>query len=99
MIASKNTLLLTAALTGLLAGTVTRVNAGPLQDQSQGQSTPTPKVAKHSCAGKNSCKGQGGCATDGSKNNKAAKAGVTAKHACAGQNECKGQGGCATNKK
>ena len=57
------------------------------------------KVEKHACAGKNSCKGNGGCATDGSKDNKAAAAGVTEKHACKGQNSCKGNGGCATDGK
>ena len=92
----KKSLVITAALTGLLGGTVARVNASPFQDQTKSQ-TAKPAVEKHSCAGKNSCKGKGGCATDGSKANKGAS--IAEKHACAGQNSCKGNGGCATNKK
>ena len=95
---SKNSALLTAALTGLLSGTMTRVNAAP-QDTGSATTTKKAKVEKHACAGKNSCKGKGGCATDGSKDNKAAAAGVTEKHACKGQNSCKGNGGCATDGK
>jgi hypothetical protein len=98
---SKNSLILTAAFTGLLGGTVARA-ASPAspdasaQDMSKSQKSDT-KVEKHACAGKNSCTGQGGCATDGSKKNMAAAAKVTAKHSCAGKNACAGQGGCATD--
>jgi hypothetical protein len=80
---SMKTMMLTAAVSGLLGGTATRLQAA--------QTTPTPegtavvsarnantgKVSinrvsledkgKHSCKGKNDCKGRGGCATDGSK--------------------------------
>jgi hypothetical protein len=98
---SKNSVLLSAAFAGLLGGTMTRVNAAPTPGQDAGQTAQHSKMMaeKHACAGKNSCKGKGGCATDGSKNNKAAAAGITEKHACAGQNSCKGNGGCATNTK
>jgi len=96
----QNSLVLAAALTGLLGGTMSRVSGAPApQDQTGKASTKKSKaVEKHDCAGKNSCKGKGGCATDGSKDNKAAAAGITEKHACAGKNSCKGKGGCATNK-
>ena len=95
---SKGSLIVTAAFTGLLAGTMARVNASPTGAEPQGSSkSDTAKVEKHSCAGKNTCAGKGGCATDGSKNNKAAAAGITEKHACAGKNTCKGNGGCATD--
>ena len=93
---TKNSVILTAALAGLLSGTMTRVMGAP-QDNgkaAQAQATPDPK---HACAGKNACKGTGGCATDGSKNNKAKAAGVAEKHSCAGKNSCKGNGGCATD--
>jgi hypothetical protein len=96
---SKNSLILTAAFTGLLGGTVARA-AAPASPNSSSQDTAkksTTKVEKHACAGKNSCKGNGGCATDGSKANKASAAGVTEKHSCAGKNSCKGNGGCATD--
>jgi hypothetical protein len=64
---------LTAAFTGLLGGTMARLNAAPPSDSSNptmssraGQLS-TPKSAEkedHACQGQNSCKG---CATDGSK--------------------------------
>ena len=95
---SKHSLVLAAALTGLLGGTVSRVSAAPTPQDQTGKPAKGSAVEKHDCAGKNSCKGQGGCATDGSKKNMAAAAGITAKHACAAKNSCKGQGGCATNK-
>jgi hypothetical protein len=102
---SKNSLVLTAALTGLLGGTMTRVNANPApspdQSQDAGKKAQGKKgeaaAEKHACAGQNSCKGQGGCATDGSKDNKGATAGIAEKHSCAGKNSCKGNGGCATD--
>ncbi len=94
---SKNSLILTAAFTGLLGGTVARAAAPAFQDSAKQDTKSSAKVEKHACAGKNSCTGQGGCATDGSKKNKAAAAKITAKHSCAGKNACSGQGGCATD--
>jgi len=99
---SKKSLVLSAAFAGLLSGTMARASASPLafQDDSGKTAQPSKKAKeKHGCAGKNSCKGKGGCATDGSKDNKAAAAGITEKHACAGKNSCKGNGGCATDTK
>lgn len=93
---SKNSLVLTAALAGLLGGTMTRVSGAP-RDSGQAVQAQTAPDPKHACAGKNACKGTGGCATDGSKKNKAKAAKVTEKHACKGQNSCKGNGGCATD--
>ena len=63
---SKRSLVVTAAFTGLLGGTVARVNASPLNPAAQGSKSDSAKE-KHSCAGKNSCAGKGGCATDGKK--------------------------------
>jgi hypothetical protein len=71
---SKTSLVLTAAMTGLLGGTVARA-AAPVQDTKQDSTAKKDtkskaskaKVEKHACAGKNSCKGNGGCATDGKK--------------------------------
>lgn len=98
---SKNSMILTAALSGLLSGTVARAAAPAPQDASKQDTTngkkSAAKVEKHACAGKSSCAGFGGCATDGSKKNKAAEMKITAKHACAGKNACAGQGGCATD--
>jgi hypothetical protein len=84
---SKNSLILTAALTGLLGGTVARAAAPPTQDTSKQDTAKskksTAKVEKHSCAGKNSCKGNGGC--------------KTSDQGCKAKNSCKGKGGCATD--
>jgi hypothetical protein len=98
---SKSSLVLTAAMTGLLGGTIARA-AAPMNDSSasaQDTKAAKTKVEKHACAGKNSCKGNGGCATDGSKANKGASANIAEKHSCAGKNSCKGNGGCATDGK
>ena len=82
---STKSLVLAAAVAGLLGGTTVRVNAQPANgapSASAGvlfaQDAPAP--AKHSCKGKNDCKGQGG---------------GDAKHA--GKNSCKGKGACATD--
>jgi hypothetical protein len=81
---SVQSLVLAAAVTGLMSGTTVRLNAQTAANGSQPvahagvmlvQSTDVPK---HSCKGKNDCKGQGG-----GKN--------------AGKNDCKGKGGCATD--
>jgi hypothetical protein len=87
----KNSLVLAAAFTGLLGGTMARLNAAP----SQGDSRPTVSalagsfadddgnkkdIEKHACKGLNSCKGNGG----GNKKEW-------------GKNSCKGKGACATD--
>ncbi len=87
-----NAMLLTAALTGLMGGTVaahattpgtssknTTVKAANVGLRYAGQDKP----AKHSCKGKNDCKGQGGC--------------KSSDQGCKGKNSCKGKGGCATD--
>jgi hypothetical protein len=90
---SLNALLLSAALTGLVGGTMAAaqpaangngqnsVKASAAGVLLTGQDT--PKDDKHSCKGKNDCKGKGGCkASD---------------NGCKGKNSCKGKGGCATD--
>jgi hypothetical protein len=83
---SKNSLVLAAAFTGLLGGTMARLNAAPASGSSlsaglQADSAESkPKVEKHACKGMNSCKGNGG----GSKEEW-------------GKNSCKGLGACATD--
>lgn len=91
MKASKHSIVLTAALTGLLGGTMSRINAEPATGHSgtalaaYGQASDTAQnaTAKHSCKGQNSCKGQGGC--------------KSSDNGCKGKNSCKGKGGCASN--
>ncbi|HLY16204.1 MAG TPA: hypothetical protein VKR61_03225 [Bryobacteraceae bacterium] len=90
---SKSSLVLTAAFTGLLGGTMTRLNASTVSSSSAGhelsasagQSSGTILQAKdkHACKGQNSCKGKGGC--------------KTSDNGCKGKNSCKGKGGCATD--
>jgi hypothetical protein len=85
-----NALLLTAALSGLVGGTVAAHATTP------GSSTAKVVKAglrlsgfsaddkdKHSCKGKNDCKGKGGC--------------KSSDNGCKGKNSCKGKGGCATD--
>jgi hypothetical protein len=88
---SLNALLLSAALTGLVGGTMAAaqpapaghngVNAAQAGVRLVGQDKTT--TDKHSCKGKNSCKGTGGC--------------KTSDNGCKGKNSCKGKGGCATD--
>jgi hypothetical protein len=93
---SKSSLILTAAFTGLLGGTVARAatpantngsGAGLTSVSSAispitGQAAADP-VEKHACKGLNSCKGKGGC--------------KSSDNGCKGKNSCKGKGGCATD--
>ena len=86
MKASKNSLVLTAAFAGLLAGTAARATAAPTVGVAgQLADTAAAKIEKHACKGKNSCKGNGGCASGD--------------NGCSGKNTCKGKGGCATDSK
>jgi hypothetical protein len=89
-----NALLLTAALTGLMGGTVAAHAATPGTTTANGASAKVVKAGlrytstnnaadKHSCKGKNDCKGQGGC--------------KSSDNGCKGKNSCKGKGGCATD--
>ena len=82
---SSKSLVLAAAVAGLLGGTAVRVNAqstqnSPSTTQAGVLVAQVPEPAKHACKGKNDCKGQGG---------------GDAKHA--GKNSCKGKGACATD--
>jgi len=87
----KSSLALTAAITGLLGGTMTRVNAAPASSNSGvkmsagvfASADVNAKKEKHACKGQNSCKGKGGC--------------KTGDQGCKGKNSCKGKGGCATD--
>ena len=96
---SMKSLMITAAVSGLLGGTATRLGAAEVVPQTDGASTVSAKTVKagkislknvsnqdtdkHSCKGKNDCKGQGGC--------------KTGDNGCKAKNSCKGKGGCATD--
>ena len=95
MTKSKKSLIVGAALAGLLAGSGS-IHASTLlpglnsslsaQDQGQDKKSDKDQVKeKHACKGQNSCKGKGGCkASD---------------NGCKGENSCKGKGGCRTDGK
>jgi hypothetical protein len=94
---SKKTLVVAAAVAGLLGGTSARLQAQPsgqantkvsvTQSSKAGvrlvASLSDQSTGKHSCKGKNDCKGQGGC--------------KSSDNGCKGKNSCKGKGGCATD--
>jgi hypothetical protein len=83
---SKSSLVLTAAFTGLLSGTVARAATATSGVSALGSiagQAADDKVEKHACKGLNSCKGKGGCSSSD--------------NGCKGKNSCKGKGGCATD--
>ncbi len=74
------TVLISAALVGLLAGTMATPGCKGSKDESGVSSSATTATDKHDCKGMNSCKGKGGC--------------QTGDMGCKGKNSCKGKGGC-----
>jgi hypothetical protein len=89
---SMKTLMVAAAVSGLLGGAATMQAAstsasGTLMikagNASFGSASLTQDTGKHSCKGKNDCKGQGGC--------------KSSDNGCKAKNSCKGKGGCATD--
>jgi hypothetical protein len=93
MTKSVKTLMVAAAVSGLLSGatvmhaSTTAVNTGATPILKAGKlsfsGVNLDEPAKHSCKGKNDCKGQGGC--------------KSGDNGCKGKNSCKGKGGCATD--
>jgi hypothetical protein len=93
--ATVKSLLMTAAISGLLSGATTTLSASTSSGNtgatsltralglSSSSSYDDPKTEKHACKGQNSCKGKGGC--------------KSGDNGCKGQNSCKGKGGCATD--
>jgi hypothetical protein len=73
------TLVISAAMTGLLAGTMVNTGCSTSKDSS-GVSASSVSTNRHDCKGMNSCKGKGGC--------------NTGDMGCKGKNSCKGKGGC-----
>jgi hypothetical protein len=73
------TLVISAAMAGLLAGTLGTTGCKDSKDE-PGVSASTPATDKHDCKGLNSCKGKGGC--------------TTSDMGCKAKNSCKGKGGC-----
>lgn len=80
-------LVLSAAMAGLVAGTMTTTGCKSSSSTSSynngtnaSQSGSDTLMTKHDCKGQNTCKGQGGC--------------QTGDNGCKGKNSCKGKGGC-----
>ena len=98
---SNTSLLLPAAVTGLLGGTAARLQATPVSHSSESTTTITQtrtaaagkvSVAKTSYAdqeGKHSCKGKNDCKGQGGCQ--------SSDNGCKAKNSCKGHGGCATD--
>jgi hypothetical protein len=88
---SMKTLMVTAAVSGLLSGAATMQAATSqtvnpvvkVGKASFGSASLDQTADKHSCKGKNDCKGQGGC--------------KSSDNGCKAKNSCKGKGGCATD--
>jgi hypothetical protein len=81
MTRTQRTLLVTAAVAGLLTGGMA---AKCYADDSTtpGTNAPSGDTGKHDCKGKNSCKGQGGCG------------GQKGTNSCKGQGGCNTKGSC-----
>ena len=89
-------ILLTAAVSGILAGAASQSQVSAADDTS---ATPAAVTAggvtdKHACKGLNSCKGNG---ADGKNACKGAGGCATVKHDCKGKNDCKAQGAGGKN--
>ena len=90
MTKSMKSLMMGAALAGLMAGNTAMAQTGTSSAAKAFSSNPNlgHQVSygdkdKHACKGQNSCKGKGGC--------------KTGDNGCKGKNSCKGKGGCATD--
>ncbi len=88
---TQRTVLVAAAMTGIVAGCMISSNYAKADDNSvtnapstsaPGTNAPTGDAGKHDCQGKNTCKGQGGC--------------KSSDKGCKGMNTCSGKGGCNT---
>ena len=81
MTRTARTLIISAAMAGLVAGTmVTTTGCKSDRSGSAASSASDSTMSKHDCKGLNSCKGQGGC--------------QTGDMGCKSKNSCKGKGGC-----
>ena len=78
MTRTAKSLIISAAMAGLVAGTIT---TGCSSDSSAGAKASDTAVSKHDCKGLNSCKGQGGC--------NAGDMGCKGKNSCKGKGGCK----------
>lgn len=80
MTRTARTIVVSAAMAGLCAGTMATIGCKSADNNSGSASSTDNSMSKHACKGMNSCKGQGGC--------------QTGDMGCKGKNSCKGKGGC-----
>ena len=80
MTRTARTLIISAAMAGLVAGTMATTGCKSESESSGKAATSDASMSKHDCKGMNSCKGQGGC--------------QTGDMGCKSKNSCKGKGGC-----
>ena len=80
MTRTARTLIISAAMAGLVAGTMATTGCKSDEGSGKAASASDSTMSKHDCKGMNSCKGQGGC--------------KTGEQGCKGKNDCKGKGGC-----
>lgn len=89
---TQRTVLVAAAMTGILAGCIVSNGCAKSSENNManapGTNSPTTDSGKHDCQGKNSCKGQGGC--------KSSDNGCTGKNSCTGKGGCNTKGSCKT---
>jgi hypothetical protein len=78
---TSRTLIVAAAMTGLMAGSNPQIGRCDSTNAVPGQVAPEKKTpTAHGCAGQNDCKGIGGC--------------KSGDNGCKFKNSCKGKGGC-----
>jgi hypothetical protein len=81
MTRTARTLVISAAMAGLVAGSMAITGCSSSSDNSgKAAASSGAAMEKHDCKGLNTCKGQGGC--------------QTGDMGCKGKNSCKGKGGC-----
>ncbi|HEY3936692.1 MAG TPA: hypothetical protein VGL97_04650 [Bryobacteraceae bacterium] len=99
---SMKSMMITAAVSGLLGGTAARLQAAPAPAPAQTQVTANSTASNDMTAGKvsyttvamadadkHSCKGKNDCKGQGGCK--------SSDNGCKGKNSCKGKGGCATD--
>ena len=79
---TNKSLILGAAMAGLILGSAPVKAAQSAPSDAGYVATKADDKDTHACKGKNSCKGKGGC--------------KSGDNGCKGKNSCKGKGGCST---
>ena len=80
MTRTARTLIISAAMAGLVAGSMVTITGCKSESSGTTSGQTDTSMSKHDCKGQNTCKSQGGC--------------QTGDMGCKGKNSCKGKGGC-----